>query len=47
MIKPIELYAQSWSKEDKQNIAPNITAILENFTRYSTWVASEIGKFST
>ena len=42
MIKPIELYSQEWSKEDKKNTSPNVVTMINNFNKYSNWFLSEV-----
>ena len=42
MIKPLELFNQAWTKEDKKVTSPNVLWMINNFNRLSGWVTSEI-----
>eukprot|EP01114_Cavostelium_apophysatum_P018833 TRINITY_DN5915_c0_g1_i2.p1 TRINITY_DN5915_c0_g1~~TRINITY_DN5915_c0_g1_i2.p1 ORF type:complete len:677 (+),score=196.76 TRINITY_DN5915_c0_g1_i2:160-2190(+) len=41
-LKPIEFYAQSWSKENAHLIAPNILDMIKQFNKITNWVSAEI-----
>ena len=44
-IKPLECLNQNWMhKTQKEELAPNILAMIRRFNDVSTWVASEILK---
>jgi hypothetical protein len=33
---------QAWSKEDKENMSPNLVALIDSFNKTSNWIAAEI-----
>jgi hypothetical protein len=41
-IQPWELLGLSWTKKDKQNLAPHVLEITDRFNYVSGWVASSI-----
>lgn len=42
-IAPTELYNQAWTHhENKHTLAPNVTWLISQFNRLSSWVATEI-----
>jgi len=43
-IKPWEFFNQSWTKKNKEQLSPNIIAMIKRFNRVSGWVATEIVK---
>eukprot|EP01119_Soliformovum_irregulare_P015944 TRINITY_DN4565_c0_g2_i1.p1 TRINITY_DN4565_c0_g2~~TRINITY_DN4565_c0_g2_i1.p1 ORF type:complete len:499 (+),score=161.19 TRINITY_DN4565_c0_g2_i1:1935-3431(+) len=42
MIKPLELHAQSWSKENKAVTSPNVVALVDHFNRIANLFTYEI-----
>lgn len=42
LIEIGELFEQNWQKEDKESLAPNLTAISNFFNRISYWISSSI-----
>lgn len=41
-VEPRELVAQAWQKDNKMEIAPNLTRLIERFNKIGYWVATEI-----
>lgn len=42
MIEIPELFEQNWQKPEKEDLAPNLTAISNFFNRISYWISSSI-----
>jgi len=47
MIKPTELYFQSWAKENRRISSPNVIEMIDLFNKLSMWVGSEIVSVSS
>jgi son of sevenless-like protein len=43
-IEPKECFGLSWSKQNKEELAPNIVAISDRFNKISVWISSTILK---
>jgi len=41
-IKPLELYTQSWSKQNSNMLSPNVIEMISHFNRISQWIACEV-----
>jgi hypothetical protein len=41
-IKPLELYNQAWTKDNKKAMSPNVVWLIANFNKMASWVATEI-----
>lgn len=45
-IEPKELFGSAWTKPEKHELAPNVTAMSERFNAVSNWIATIILKES-
>jgi hypothetical protein len=41
-VEPREFLGQAWQKEQKAELAPNLTQLIERFNKIGYWVATEI-----
>lgn len=41
-VEPRELLGQAWQKENKRELAPNLTRLIERFNRIGFWVSTEV-----
>lgn len=42
VVEPREFLGQAWQKDNKMEIAPNLTRLIENFNKIGYWVATEV-----
>ena len=40
--QPLELLGQSWNKEKKRHLSPNINALIDRFNKLTMWVSTLI-----